>query len=188
MLLTSEFVTARFQALREKAPYLDIVTELAPGPNEEIDVVFAFKLPDGLASRLPNLKMASSVGAGADGLLQAKDLPRSVRVTRAADPGLGFSMAQIVTAHILQHFRSLPMMAAQQRAGQWKRLLLPEADCAHKEPMKQTHQPGAWPSPLSANLLAQAGSSLMRSQPMGDDLWWEEVRPSVGGLKRWVNR
>lgn len=41
MLLTSEFVTARFHALREKAPYLDIVTELAPGPNEEIDVVFA---------------------------------------------------------------------------------------------------------------------------------------------------
>ena len=72
--------------------------------------------------------MASSVGAGADGLLQAKDLPRSVRVTRAADPGLGFSMAQFVTAHILQHFRSLPLMAAQQRAGQWKRLLLPEAD------------------------------------------------------------
>lgn len=128
MLLTSEFVTARFHALREKAPDLEIVTELAPGPNEEIDVLFAFKLPNGLASRLPNLKMAASVGAGADGLLQATDLPRTVRVTRAADPGLGFSMAQFVSAHILQHFRSLPLLAAQQRAGQWKRLVLPEAD------------------------------------------------------------
>jgi phosphoglycerate dehydrogenase-like enzyme len=128
MLLTSEFVNARYHALKEKAPDLEIVTELAPGPNEEIDVLFAFKLPDGLASRLPKLKMAASVGAGADGLLQAKDLPRAVRVTRAADPGLGFSMAQFVSAHILQHFRSFPLLAAQQRAGQWKRLVLPEAD------------------------------------------------------------
>ena len=54
--------------------------------------------------------------------------------------------------------------------------------------MKQTHQPGAWPSPLSANLLAQAGSSLMWSQPMGDDLWWDEVRPSEGGRSLVVSR
>jgi len=54
--------------------------------------------------------------------------------------------------------------------------------------MKQTPKPGAWPSPLSDSLLAQTGSSLMWSQPMDDDLWWDEVRPNEGGLKRWVNR
>ena len=54
--------------------------------------------------------------------------------------------------------------------------------------MKQTHQPGAWPSPLSANLLAQAGSSLMWSQAMGDDLWWDEVRPSEAGRTLVVSR
>ena len=54
--------------------------------------------------------------------------------------------------------------------------------------MKQTHQPGAWPSPLSAGLLAQAGSSLMWSQSVGDDLWWDEVRPSEAGRTLVVSR
>ena len=54
--------------------------------------------------------------------------------------------------------------------------------------MKQTHQPGAWPSPLSASLLAQAGSSLMWSQAIGDDLWWDEVRPSEAGRTLVVSR
>jgi len=54
--------------------------------------------------------------------------------------------------------------------------------------MKQTRQPGAWPSPLSASLLAQAGSSVMWSQAMGDDLWWDEVRPSEGGRSLVVSR
>ena len=61
-------------------------------------------------------------------------------------------------------------------------------NCAYKVPMKKTHQPGAWPSPLSANLLAQAGSSVMWSQAMGDDLWWDEVRPSEGGRSLVVSR
>jgi len=54
--------------------------------------------------------------------------------------------------------------------------------------MKQAHQPGAWPSPLSASLLAQAGSSVMWSQAMGDDVWWDEVRPSEGGRTLVVSR
>jgi dipeptidyl aminopeptidase/acylaminoacyl peptidase len=54
--------------------------------------------------------------------------------------------------------------------------------------MKQTHQPGAWPSPLSASLLAQAGSSLMWSQAMDDDLWWDEVRPTEAGRTLVVSR
>ena len=61
-------------------------------------------------------------------------------------------------------------------------------NCAHKVPMKQTHQPGAWPSPLSASLLAQAGSSLMWSQAMDDDLWWDEVRPTEAGRTLVVSR
>ena len=47
--------------------------------------------------------------------------------------------------------------------------------------MKIKKQAGTWPSPLSATLLAQAGSSMMWSQPIGHDLWWDEVRPSEGG-------
>jgi dipeptidyl aminopeptidase/acylaminoacyl peptidase len=54
--------------------------------------------------------------------------------------------------------------------------------------MKTIQQPGSWPSPLSASLLAHAGSSIMWSQPVGQDLWWDEVRPSEGGRTLVVSR
>ena len=54
--------------------------------------------------------------------------------------------------------------------------------------MKQKKQAGSWPSPLSATLLARAGSSIMWSQSVGHDLWWDEVRPSEGGRTLVVSR
>lgn len=127
MLLTSEFVTARYDALRRRAPHIDVVTELQPGANPDIDALFAFKLPEGIASRLPNLRLAASVGAGADGILAAPDLPAHVRVTRAEEPGLGLGMAQFVVMQILRQFRSQPQLSAQNAAGEWKRVTVPDA-------------------------------------------------------------
>ncbi|WP_217648496.1 glyoxylate/hydroxypyruvate reductase A [Mitsuaria sp. PDC51] len=127
MLLTSDFVTARYEALRARAPDLEIVTELGPQADPDITALFAFKLPAGIAPRLPNLQLAASVGAGADGLLAAPDLPAHVRVTRAVEPGLGLSMAQFVALQVLRQFRSLPIMERQHAAGEWKRLPVPDA-------------------------------------------------------------
>jgi phosphoglycerate dehydrogenase-like enzyme len=127
MLLTSDFVKSRYQALRSRAPDLQVVTEIEGASDPDVTALFAFKLPDGIASRLPNLRLAASVGAGADGILSASDLPLGVRVTRAVEPGLGFSMAQFVSLQILRHFRSLPLMERQHSASEWNRLILPDA-------------------------------------------------------------
>lgn len=127
MLLTSDFVTARYNALRRQAPDLQIVTELGNAPDPDITALFAFKLPAGVAPLLPNLRLAASVGAGADGILSAADLPAHVRVTRAVEPGLGLSMAQFVLLHILRRFRSLEAMQEQHRTAEWKRLPVPDA-------------------------------------------------------------
>lgn len=127
MLLTSDFVTARYEALRARAPDLNIVTELASDLEPDITALFAFKLPAGIAPRLPNLQLAASVGAGADGIISAPDLPAHVRVTRAVEPSLGASMAQFVSLQILRQFRSLPRLEQQHAAGEWKRLPVPDA-------------------------------------------------------------
>lgn len=127
MLLTSDFVKARYDALRLRAPEIDVVTELPPEGDPDIEALFAFKLPAGIAPRLPNLRLAASVGAGADGILAAPDLPAHVLVTRAVDPGLGLSMAQFVALQILRIFRDLPQMERQHAAGEWKRLPVPDA-------------------------------------------------------------
>lgn len=127
MLLTSDFVKSRYEALRARAPDLQVVTEIAGPSDPDVTALFAFKLPAGIAPRLPNLRLAASVGAGADGILSAPDLPAGVRVTRAVEPGLGISMAQFVSLQILRHFRSLPMMESQHAASEWKRLAVPDA-------------------------------------------------------------
>jgi phosphoglycerate dehydrogenase-like enzyme len=127
MLLTSDFVKSRYEALRARAPELRVITAIEGASDPDVAALFAFKLPAGIAPRLPNLRLAASVGAGADGILSAPDLPRQVKVTRAVEPGLGFSMAQFVSLQILRHFRSLPAMEHQHAAGEWKRLAVPDA-------------------------------------------------------------
>lgn len=127
MLLTSDFVTARHEALKARAPHLHIVTEVDAAGDPDVTALFAFKLPAGIAGRLPNLRLAASVGAGADGIISAPDLPAHVKVTRAVEPGLGLSMAQYVSMQILRQFRSLPKMEQQHAQGEWKRLPVPDA-------------------------------------------------------------
>lgn len=127
MLLTSDFVKSRYDALRARAPDLHVITDIEGASDPDVTALFAFKLPAGIAPRLPNLRLAASVGAGADGILSAPDLPPGVRVTRAVEPGLGFSMAQFVSLQILRHFRSLPLMERQHTASEWKRLAVPDA-------------------------------------------------------------
>ncbi|BEP65482.1 glyoxylate/hydroxypyruvate reductase A (plasmid) [Variovorax sp. V213] len=127
MLLTSDFVTARYEALRARAPELNVVTRIDGDTDPDVTALFAFKLPAGLLPRLPNLQLAASVGAGADGILGTPDLPASVKVTRAVEPGLGLSMAQYVSLQILQHFRALPTLQAQHAAHEWKRVAVPDS-------------------------------------------------------------
>ena len=42
-------------------------------------------------------------------------------------------------------------------------------------------KPGSWPSPITASLLATAGNRNANMQVVGDDLWWDERRPSEAG-------
>ena len=49
MLLTSDFVTARYDALRARAPELEIITDLPPEGDADVNALFAFKLPAGVA-------------------------------------------------------------------------------------------------------------------------------------------
>jgi phosphoglycerate dehydrogenase-like enzyme len=127
MLVSSDFVASRHKALREQAPDLRVVTDLESCDPAEIDALFAFKLPAGIAPRLPNLKLAASVGAGADGLLSAGDLPPHVAVTRVVEPGLGLSMAQYVAYQVLRSFRGFARVEAQARERAWARAAIPDS-------------------------------------------------------------
>jgi phosphoglycerate dehydrogenase-like enzyme len=127
VLLGSDFVAARHQALCARAPQLRVITGLDACDPAEVDAIFAFKLPPGLAPRLPNLKLVASVGAGADGLLAAGDIPAHVALTRVVEHGLGSSMAQYVCYQVLRHFRGFARFEAQAAGRNWVRHPIPDA-------------------------------------------------------------
>jgi dipeptidyl aminopeptidase/acylaminoacyl peptidase len=54
--------------------------------------------------------------------------------------------------------------------------------------MKSQRKPGSWPSPLTAEMLAQSGNQNMWPQVVGDDVWWDEMRPSEEGRTLIVSR
>lgn len=124
MFLTSDFVKARYELLCTKAPQLDIVTELKNNCDTDISAIFSFHLPTGIAPRLPQLRLAASVGAGVDGILRAGDLSPAVQVTRGCDSKLGFSMAQFVVMQILRRFRDLPTLERQHTEAEWKHIAI----------------------------------------------------------------
>ncbi|MCI4237729.1 2-hydroxyacid dehydrogenase [Dickeya dianthicola] len=128
MLITSDFVKQRYELLKLKAPDLKIVTNLNEGLNDEITAMFTFSLPEGIAPQLPKLRLVASVGAGADGILKARDLPQKVKVTRACDAELGFSMAQYVVMQILRNFRDLRTLEQQHATARWSRLPIASAN------------------------------------------------------------
>ena len=47
---------------------------------------------------------------------------------------------------------------------------------------------GAWPSPISTDLLVAGAVGLHEVQADGDDLWWDEGRPEEGGRVQLVRR
>ncbi len=85
-----------------------------------VDVVLAWQLPRGLASRLPRLRWICSVAAGVEKLL-VPDLAAHVRVARIVDREQAAGIAQFVVTMALRHARALPMYERQQQERAWTR-------------------------------------------------------------------
>ena len=83
--------------------------------------------PDGdLFSRMPDLEVIFSGGAGIDSILAIEDLPK-VPVVRFVDHTLTTRMSEWVVLQCLSHLRQVHRYAAQQKARIWRELPQPEA-------------------------------------------------------------
>ena len=86
-----------------------------------IRYVIAWKLPDDLLARLPNLEVLFSIGAGVD-QLELSRLPSHVPLVRMIEPALIEEMTSYVALAVLALHRNLPGYLAQQRTATWKAL------------------------------------------------------------------
>jgi len=84
-------------------------------------------VPQGLFSRLPNLKCVQFLGHGASDILGHSELPRAVTVCRLKDPGIVQWTTEYVLAQILRHRWHGALYETQQRREEWKWHTVPEA-------------------------------------------------------------
>lgn len=124
LLLTDPLPAAAFaDAIAALAPELNLLSYRADIGNAEladVDVVLGWRLPPGVAPRLPKLKWVCSVAAGVEKLLPP-DLPAHVAVSRIVDNEQAEGIAQFVVMMALRHARALPRYEAQQQSRQWVR-------------------------------------------------------------------
>lgn len=126
LLLTAPMPVAPFaEAIRAARPGWRVLEGLPPDAEDDASLadvrgVLAWRLPPGVAPRLPGLALVSSMGAGAEKVLPP-DLPAGVVVARTIDPDVNVGLAQYVTLMALRHARDLPRWERQQRARDWTR-------------------------------------------------------------------
>lgn len=89
------------------------------------EALFCWKLPEGLAARMPKLAWVQNSGAGVDHLVHHPDLREDIPITRA-DGAFGFWMARYTAAHLLMEAQRVAECAAAQAGATWNPKLVPE--------------------------------------------------------------
>ena len=102
--------------IRRLSPGTAIVDDPAKADPASVEAILAWKLNDGIAGKLPNLRLVCSMASGVDKILPAKDLAPHLPVVRIVDAAQALAMAQYVVVMALRHVRGLVTFEAQQRA------------------------------------------------------------------------
>ena len=130
LLLTQPMPAAPFvAAIAALAPELELVeyrSALSDADLAPVDIALGWRLPSGLAARMPRLGWVCSTAAGVEKLL-VPDLAPHVVVSRIVDREQAAGIAQFVVTMVLHHARSLERYAVQQQQRSWLRHPLPIA-------------------------------------------------------------
>ena len=130
LLLTQPMPAALFvEAIAALAPELELVeyrSALSDADLATVDIALGWRLPSGLAARMPRLGWVCSTAAGVEKLL-VPDLAPHVVVSRIVDREQAAGIAQFVVTMVLRHARSLERYAVQQQQRSWLRHPLPIA-------------------------------------------------------------
>ncbi len=114
------------RALQDTDPDLDIHIGLDSRNLDAVRFVLAWKQPPGSLTKLKNLEVIFSLGAGVDHLLRDPHIP-DVPIVRFVDPNLTQRMVEYVVLHVLAHHRYLQDYISLQEGAEWRELDQPIA-------------------------------------------------------------
>ncbi len=103
--------------LRQAFPQADIA-QWQPGAAPA-DYALVWAPPQQLIDEQPQLKALFHIAAGVDALLKLR-LPPGVPLFRLDDAGMAVQMAEYVCQAVIRHFRELPALEQDSRAGRWQ--------------------------------------------------------------------
>lgn len=102
-----------------KAPGIPFRIWPDTGDPLRVRYLAAWKPPDAIQERFPNLEVLFSTGAGID-QFDLSALPADLPVVRMAEPGIVAGMVEYVTMAVLALHRDLPVYLAQQGRRDWR--------------------------------------------------------------------
>ena len=106
-------------ALQAQLPQLKVVRSSDITRPTDIHYALVWKPPENFFAGMTNLRLIVNLGAGVDSLVQRKDLPAGIPITRLTDPNMARMMAGYVLFAALRHARDIPFFEQAQRLGEW---------------------------------------------------------------------
>lgn len=123
------YMRAPLQSVFDQAGLPLELRQLAPTPTlagvaggEEVDVALCWEPPLGLWPQLPRVRLAQSVGAGVDHLLEDATLPPDLTLGRIRDPHMASGMTAYVVGAVTAGHRQRAAYARQQAQRHWQEL------------------------------------------------------------------
>ncbi|MFK5927560.1 MAG: glyoxylate/hydroxypyruvate reductase A [Desulfuromusa sp.] len=92
---------------------------------DDVEFALCWNHPASILQQFPNLKCISSLGAGANHLLNDDTRPLDIPLVRLVDHGLKQSMAEYLMLGVLEHFRRFKDFRQQQTHNQWTAQQIP---------------------------------------------------------------
>lgn len=115
------------QPYKEEILKLDPNAEVEIWPEvahrERVTFAVAWKHPEGVLDKYPNLKAVSSLGAGVEHLLRDESIPDGVILTRIVPPSLVSDMSDYLVSALLNLVNHTYEFAENQRRAVWEPLL-----------------------------------------------------------------
>ena len=118
------------EALLEVDSNLDIEVWPRVDKKERVTFAVSWNHPKEVLGNYPNLKVVTSLGAGADHLLKDDAIPETVQFARVVIPSLGQQMSEYVLNAIQNYRFHTSRYVDQKREGFWsKHDAVPKSDC-----------------------------------------------------------
>ena len=111
-------VDAWREAIQSVLPDVAVRTAAEIRPDDRVRYALVWKPPAGFFAAYPDLRLITTLGAGADALVQRDDLP-DIPIARLSDPDMARMMAQYVLFAVLRYARDMPAFEAAQRERRW---------------------------------------------------------------------